>query len=621
MKSALKRYSVWIKLPVMLLSAFLLAQAFWVFMLALGHSDRSNGRYTRYLVHDAIISEAYTDTSAFKAQYESVLSDLDSVARLVGWLGDIEKGITDPPDKSGYPPSAYYGEDWTRGMIERDLSEVVGALNARNGVVYYCAVAELGVVYSNPTGVPVDWVMNFEYSYDRDRSRAMAYTDEYIAGINSDFEVFRAVIFRCVGQIAALLMGYVVCSAYLVMAAGRKTTEERIYLNAIDRLYTEITLTLVLLAPVGALGAAMTFYPSAEMGGSLHAVVVSVCTVIFAVSGVFAMSVVRRAKDKTLLTHTLVFTLCRAAFRFFRRAYSERPPERRVSAVIVGLGILTMLPPLGIFTIPASVYLAARALKRLTDAQGRILNEEMEKRLRAEQLRTELISNVSHDIRTPLTSVITYIDLLKKEGSHSEKAREYIGIIESKAHRLQELTDDLFEASKAASGNIPVTIERVDLNALVTQGLGEMDAKIRDSGLDFRVSLSKEPVVVSADGRLLWRVVENQLSNVFKYAMPGSRVYVETSDGGDIATLAVKNISAMPLNLSADELLERFKRGDESRSNEGSGLGLTIAKSLSEAMGGQFYIAIDGDLFKATVSLPKAPEHGLDGDRSPLRRI
>jgi signal transduction histidine kinase len=318
------------------------------------------------------------------------------------------------------------------------------------------------------------------------------------------------------------------------------------------------------------------------------------------------MSVVRRAKDKTLLTNTLLYKLCLAVFTFFRRIYSEKPPARRMSVAVLALGILTMIPLVGVITVPIAVRLAARALRRMTETQGRILNAEMEKRLRAEQLRTELISNVSHDIRTPLTSVIMYIDLLKGEGAHSEKAREYIEIIESKANRLRELTDDLFEASKAASGNIPVTIEKVDLNALVSQGLGEMDAKIRDSGLEFRVTLSKEPVLVRADGRLLWRVVENQLSNVFKYALPGSRVYVETSDGGDIATLAVKNISATPLNIPADELLERFKRGDESRSSEGSGLGLTISKSLTEAMGGQFYIAIDGDLFKATVSLPKA---------------
>jgi signal transduction histidine kinase len=257
---------------------------------------------------------------------------------------------------------------------------------------------------------------------------------------------------------------------------------------------------------------------------------------------------------------------------------------------------------IGLATVPVSVWLAVKTLSKLTTVQEGLVNAEMSRRLRAERLRTELISNVSHDIRTPLTSVITYVELLRGEELENEKARGYIAVIASKSQRLKQLTDDLFEASKAASGNIPVAFERVDLNELVTQGLGEMDAKIRESGLDFRVTLPGEPEFVSADGKLLWRVVENLLSNVFKYAMAGSRVYVETSADESNASLSIKNISENALNIPAEDLLERFRRGDEARGGEGSGLGLAIAKSLTEAMGGRFELSVDGDLFKATVT-------------------
>ncbi|MDR3278094.1 MAG: sensor histidine kinase, partial [Oscillospiraceae bacterium] len=174
--------------------------------------------------------------------------------------------------------------------------------------------------------------------------------------------------------------------------------------------------------------------------------------------------------------------------------------------------------------------------------------------------------------------------------------------IDVKAQRLKALTDDLFEASKAASGNIPVTAEKVELVSLLTQGLGELDDKLKSSGLDFRVTAPEEKLYVLADGKLLWRVVENVLSNVFKYALAGSRVYIDVFERGTGAGIEVKNISAQELNIPEEELMERFKRGDEARAGSGSGLGLSIARSLMLAQGGTFEIKIDGDLFKASLT-------------------
>ncbi|MBR4862304.1 MAG: HAMP domain-containing histidine kinase [Firmicutes bacterium] len=252
-------------------------------------------------------------------------------------------------------------------------------------------------------------------------------------------------------------------------------------------------------------------------------------------------------------------------------------------------------------------------LNHIGDAQQAAVASE----LKNQRMKTELISNVSHDLKTPLTSMSAYIDLLKKEGLDSPNAPEYLDIIDKKTQRLKVLTENLFDAAKASSGAIPVTIGEIDLAALVTQSLAEMDEKLSARGLTVivRNACEGDPdgCRVMADGQLLWRIIENVLGNVSKYALDGSRVYVNLSklvsqrpDRASKVLLEVKNISADPLNISADELMERFKRGDESRNTEGSGLGLAIAKDLAALMGGVFEISIDGDLFKACVVLDEA---------------
>ena len=240
-------------------------------------------------------------------------------------------------------------------------------------------------------------------------------------------------------------------------------------------------------------------------------------------------------------------------------------------------------------------------------------NAAVQNELKNQRLKTDLISNVSHDLKTPLTSMITYVDLLKTEGLDSEHAPEYLEILDEKTRRLKGLTENLFEAAKASSGNIPCEITDINITAIVNQALAEMEDRLSERDLNVIVKNELSSPMVRADGQLLWRVIENLLSNVSKYAQTGSRVYVNLSDstgnpsaGKGHALLEVKNISADPLNIPADELMERFKRGDESRNTEGSGLGLAIAKDLTRLMNGVFEITIDGDLFKASVMLEKA---------------
>ena len=238
-------------------------------------------------------------------------------------------------------------------------------------------------------------------------------------------------------------------------------------------------------------------------------------------------------------------------------------------------------------------------------------NAAVQNEMKNQRMKAELISNVSHDLKTPLTSMVTYVDLLKSEGLDGENAQEYLDILDQKTGRLRQLTEDLFEAAKASSGAIPVAREKVDLLSLINQGLGEMNQKITESGLEMIVKAELEKYCVWADGQLLWRVVENLMNNVLKYAQENTRVYIDVSEQGSsenpgMVIFDIKNISRQALNIEADELMERFKRGDESRTTEGSGLGLAIAKDLIKLQNGWLDIKIDGDLFKATVMLEKA---------------
>lgn len=225
----------------------------------------------------------------------------------------------------------------------------------------------------------------------------------------------------------------------------------------------------------------------------------------------------------------------------------------------------------------------------------------VDEKTRSERLKTELITNVSHDIKTPLTSIINYVDLIKKENVENEKVTEYISVLDRQSARLKKLIEDLVEASKASTGNLSVELTKCEPAVLLTQTLGEFDEKLKNAGLTPVLTCPENPLYIMADGRHLWRVFENLTANICKYSLSGTRVYLEIYENSDNVCITFKNISKNELNISGEELTERFVRGDSSRNTEGSGLGLSIAKNLTDLQGGKLSIDIDGDLFKATV--------------------
>ncbi len=229
------------------------------------------------------------------------------------------------------------------------------------------------------------------------------------------------------------------------------------------------------------------------------------------------------------------------------------------------------------------------------------LSNAIEQSLKSERLKTELITNVSHDIKTPLTSIINYVDLLKKEKMPNEKATEYLMILDNKSQRLKKLTEDLVEASKASSGNIKLNKEKLNVKELVQQVSGEFEDRFKERNLEEITTFPEQDVYIKADGRYMCRILENVYSNVAKYAMENTRVYLDVVKNQHTVIIQMKNISKQELNISADELMQRFVRGETSRNTEGSGLGLSIASSLTELQGGKFHIYLDGDLFKVTI--------------------
>jgi len=244
----------------------------------------------------------------------------------------------------------------------------------------------------------------------------------------------------------------------------------------------------------------------------------------------------------------------------------------------------------------------AAALDRIGDGIKTAVDEQ----LKGERLKTELITNVSHDLKTPVTSIVSCADLLKNPETTQEQAAEYIDMLERQSRKLQKLTDDLLEASKASSGAIDVQKEPTDVRELLTQSVGEFAERLEQRRITPVLTLPEEPCVLLTDGQLLWRILDNLLSNVCKYAQPDTRAYFDLKASPAETVISLKNTSATPLNISAEALMERFVRGDASRSTEGSGLGLSIAQSLARLLGGELALQIDGDLFKAEIRFDAA---------------
>lgn len=452
------------------------------------------------------------------------------------------------------------------------------------------------------------------------------------------------------GGICFLLWIILLC--FLYSAAGHRK-DETVKLNYLDR----VPFDIVTAAVIAAAAASIALVGEAGYGSWASMMTVAILTLsadYFIALG-FTMTFATRLKTRTLIKNTVIYRFLKFLFKKLKSLFAfigynlKNIPLVIRTAAICGAAILFQLIVYGLFAyntgemvvfwlffafaITAIVIYVAITLQKIKEGGERIAGGDLDykidtkymygdfkdfcgtlnninkgisaavsEKMKSERFKTELITNVSHDIKTPLTSIINYVDLIKKEEPENEKIREYISVLDRQSGRLKKLIEDLVEASKASSGSVAVNLAECDPSVLLSQTVGEFDERLKAAGLTAVIKAPETPVRIMADGRHLWRVFDNLMNNICKYSQRGTRVYLDVSENAGRVNVTFKNISAYELNISGEELTERFVRGDRSRSTEGSGLGLSIARSLTEIQGGTLKIDIDGDLFKVTVS-------------------
>ncbi len=495
----------------------------------------------------------------------------------------------------------------------------------------------------------------FAVSVDTKFSVADSMADEA-----ENYETYSKLMFP---MLAGAIFGsvlWLIGMVWLTVTAGRRPEDEEIHLNGFDRWYTEIAAGTVIGIWLAGTIISGTLIANSSLGYS-HVVVTVI--VICLICGTYTMawfligylSLVRRIKAGTLWKNSLIRKVlkwigkCSGKLADFARAFSRNTAEKVKVLLVGGAFLFLQFLIIGCVFSGAGVFLLALmavdvavmifairkadgldlimdGLKKISDGElqykiktdtltgkqkvmaeyinniGSGLDAAVENSLKKERMQTELITNVSHDLKTPLTSIINYVDLMKRENPTDPKIQEYLRILDEKSQRLKVLTEDVVEASKASTGNIKLEMNDIDFVEMVQQVIGEFEEKFKEKNLTMMVHFTDEPSIIYADGQRMWRVLENVFGNVVKYAMEGTRVYAEISNRNKKVTFSLKNISAQPLNISADELTERFIRGDVARNTEGSGLGLSIAKSLTELQGGEFKLYLDGDLFKVMIT-------------------
>ncbi len=465
----------------------------------------------------------------------------------------------------------------------------------------------------------------------------------------ANYDRYADAVYRCrsllpIGSILNMLVA-VISFIYLMVAAGRREGEEEIHVRRIDKGYADVYFVAIGTAIVGLCG--MTYWgikinvATGIIVGSISFIIASLIMIAW------CMSASVQIKNMTFVRNSLTGRVCSLFWRIIkqsgeiiRKIASNIPytwKKIATTLIIIAINLVAVVSgSIGIIILESIViilYVAYNAtnIKLLDDAAEKLANgrvgqkinlkhmfgaakrrgeslnliddavaNAVEEQMKSERMKAELITNVSHDIKTPLTSIINYTSLLMQhlEESDDETAKEYLAIIDKNSQRLKKLTSDIVEVSKASTGAVEIELANIDFGMLVEQSLSEYTIKLEEAKVVPVVKI-EEGITINADGKLMWRVVDNILSNICKYTMPGTRVYISVNRSEDKAVALFKNISSAELNISKEELMERFVRGDESRNTEGSGLGLSIAENLAKLQGGRLDVDIDGDLFKS----------------------
>lgn len=516
------------------------------------------------------------------------------------------------------------------------------------------------IVLSNYSGQEIQFSRTYYYEQHNDGGAKETYTIECFVNktlsasdsyASAEYWINTAYSMRYV-IVAVTIISFIACIllyVFLMCSAGRRTDRDQITPNGLDKIPFDIFFGGVMIIGIIVLAVFNTLlYRNTAETIIIITIMAAVYALLFLM---LSMSFATRYKLGGWWRNTVIYRIFRFFYRIVYKIFSSiKYLLQHISIIwkavlaLVGLAaaelfiiLLTayrlemqlliwffgklLLVPLILFIIiqmeklqTGSQKIASGDLDYRVDTRrmfwefkkhGENLNNislgmsrAVDERMKSERFKTELITNVSHDIKTPLTSIINYVDLLNREDLPDGTIKEYVGVLVRQSSRLKKLIDDLVEASKASTGNIVVNSTRTEIGVLLTQAAGEYEKRLRSNELELIQNQPEEEVYIMADGRLLWRVFDNLMNNICKYSQPGTRVYLDLEKVNGEVVITFKNISRNPLNISSEELLERFVRGDSARSTEGSGLGLSIAKSLVELQGGKLDLAIDGDLFK-----------------------
>lgn len=400
------------------------------------------------------------------------------------------------------------------------------------------------------------------------------------------------------------MVGSFVTLSYMANTSGRRSEDDyTIYYRKIDKIYSDIFLLMFMLFIIGIVKVISGVKSQNFEFASLLITVGTLTYILDLGFIVFYTSIVRRIKGNILFTHSLIYKIWEILLQFVcgNRFHTQKTREiMKIQQALELISTGALDTKLDVSEFHGQEKEIAEAVNHIRDGLMESVNES----LKNEKLKADLITNVSHDIKTPLTSIVNYVDLLKRENLGNENARNYIRILDEKSQRLKQLTEDLVETSKITSGNVKLDMQKIDMVELLYQTGGEFNERFEARNLTIVTKIPNKSMYIYADGRQLYRSLENLYTNAAKYALENTRVYVELSNNDNKVVFTIKNVSKNELDIVSDgkvDLTERFVRGEKSRTTEGSGLGLSIAKNLTTLMGGKFEINVDGDLFIATI--------------------
>ena len=476
------------------------------------------------------------------------------------------------------------------------------------------------------------------YNYvDENHTLYLVFTDDYMEERQMEWEEDRAKLLPLVITIFTSILFAVLCIIYLIAVTGRKPEDDQVHLSPyMDRIYSDISLGIMMLTVF--LWSASFYKVEYRYGNdyvsdsilSMNQIIIMITLAVSTgittiICGVLLLSLVRKIKARRLIKHSMIYVVLSGFSNFIRSFFDgsrfEGYPLTKtldirqliftvssggmvfLTFVFIANGIffLGLLP---IFIEGVIIFWYFYENRKTYEKINKGFDESMQEQMKSERMKVDLITNVSHDLKTPLTSIISYVDLLSNE-ELPESARDYVSILVDKSERLKNIVSDLFDLAKSTSGNLPLNMETIDLKRLIEQTLGDMEDEIEKSQIRIKTSLTDQPVYIYSDGKKLYRVFQNILGNAIKYSLQGTRVFIDMQMDDRSIWVIVKNTASYDMDFTAEEILQRFNRGDDSRTSEGSGLGLSIAESFTKACGGEFEIEIDGDQFKVSLEFTR----------------